>query len=151
MQIDWSLKPFQELSLQELYDILRLRQEVFAVEQECVYNDCDGRDEPALHLAGRSDGRLIAYARILPPGIAGADVAVGRVVSSPAHRGTGLGKAVMKRALEAIDRLYGPVPVYLGAQTHLIRFYEAFGFVSGTPFIEDGIPHTHMIRPSGSR
>jgi ElaA protein len=142
----WLLKPFDALTPSELYDALALRQRVFVVEQRCAYLDCDGLDRAALHLLGRaSDGALVAYARLLPPGVAYAEGAIGRVVTDTGVRGTGLGRALMREAIARMRSAY-PGALQIGAQAHLQRFYGELGFVTvGEPYEEDGIPHVHML------
>lgn len=139
---------FDELSAAQLYEILALRQEVFVVEQNCPYQDCDGRDPDAWHLTGRDEnGRLVCYTRLLPEGISYKGyTSIGRVVSSPSVRGTGAGKQLMKESIRKCVQLFGNQPVKIGAQTYLLKFYESFGFRStGEEYLEDGIPHTKMI------
>lgn len=145
--INWEIKKFNELTLNELYSILQLRSEVFIVEQNCVYHDPDGKDQYAWHLMGMEDGKLIAYTRILPAGIAYNDPAIGRVVTSPLKRKSGLGRELMKRSIEQCETLFGKASITLGAQLYLKKFYESLGFiVSGEEYIEDGIPHITMTR-----
>lgn len=148
MTIHWELKKFNELTVQELYAIMRLRAEVFIVEQNCPYQDADGKDLKAYHLAGYDENReLVAFSRILPAGVSYEEVSVGRVVSSPKVRGTGAGRALMQQSLSEIGRLFGAVPVRIGAQLYLKAFYESFGFVmEGDEYMEDGIPHIIMLR-----
>lgn len=148
MNTRWELKEFDALSTTELYAIFNLRIEVFVVEQNCPYQDADGKDLKGFHLMGYSDANeLIAYARLLPQNVSYAEVSIGRVVTSPKARGTGAGKALMGRALEEISNLFGNVPVRIGAQEYLKAFYEGFGFVmEGDVYMEDGIPHIIMIR-----
>jgi len=146
MQYLWKFSSFDALAPHALYGILALRQQVFVLEQNCVYVDCDDRDQASHHLWTERDGRVIAYARILPPGVQYDDVAIGRVVTAAPVRHTGLGKALMTEALLRVRALYGEVPVRLGAQSYLLDFYKQFGFKAGLPFMEDGIPHTHMVR-----
>ncbi|MCX8020969.1 MAG: GNAT family N-acetyltransferase [Chitinophagaceae bacterium] len=142
----WNIKKFTELNVEELYAILQLRNIVFAVEQKCIYEDMDNRDQPSAHLMGWVEDKLAAYARILPPGVAFPEVSIGRVVTSPDVRGKGLGKELMKRALDYIRRQYGVCKVTLGAQLYLKRFYESFGFKPCSEvYLEDGIPHIVMI------
>lgn len=141
--------PFDQLSPHELYDIMALRQAVFAVEQNCPYLDADGKDLQAWHLMGRDgEGKLLCYTRLLPEGLSYKGyVSIGRVVSAPAARGTGIGKILMQRSIDMCLLLFGPKPIKIGAQTYLLRFYEGFGFKStGEEYLEDGIPHTKMIR-----
>jgi len=148
MDIRWEIKKFDELSAKELYMIMRLRAEVFIVEQNCPYQDADGKDLKSWHLMGYDqDGDLVVFSRILPSGVSYEEVSIGRVVSSPKVRGTGAGRALMKRSLEEIEKLSGNVPVKIGAQLYLKKFYESFGFVtSSDEYLEDGIPHIEMLR-----
>ncbi len=139
---------FDQLTPSELYDILQLRQEVFVVEQNCPYQDCDDKDRDAWHLMGRNEsGKLICYTRLLPRGIAYPEYSsIGRVISSPSARGTGVGKELMVKSIEMCRFLFPEESIKIGAQTYLLRFYEGFGFCStGEEYLEDGIPHTKMI------
>ncbi len=148
MPLYFNCLPFNRLSLRELYDSLALRQEVFVVEQDCPYLDADGKDEPGHHLLGYAPGgRLIAYARLLPPGISYPEYAsIGRVVTSPSARRTGAGKALMRESMAWCARLHGTVPIKISAQVYLTRFYEAFGFQKvGEEYLEDDIPHVGMV------
>ncbi len=124
-----------------------LRQEVFVVEQNCPYLDADGKDKYSWHVLGYDEkGKLAAYARIVFPGVSYKEVAIGRVVSSQAHRRTGAGKELMREAIKTIKTIYGKVPVRISAQTYLVKFYSEFGFVStGKEYLEDDIPHTEML------
>jgi ElaA protein len=146
--LSFSCLPFDELSPQLLYEILALRQEVFVVEQNCPYQDCDGKDLLSWHLMGRdTSGKLVCYTRLLPKGVSYENyVSIGRVVSAPAARGTGAGKALMEKSIQMCRQLFGKQPIKIGAQTYLLKFYEGFGFQStGEEYLEDGIPHTKMI------
>ena len=143
----WTLKKFNELTIDELYAILQLRSEVFVVEQNCVYHDPDGKDQFAWHLLGLEDDKLVAYARIFEAGVIYPDPSIGRVVTSPSKRGSGLGRELMKRSIEHCENLFGKTSVTLGAQMYLRKFYESLGFiVSGEEYVEDGIPHVTMSR-----
>ena len=149
----WQLAPFDALSARELYEAMRLRAEVFVVEQQCVFSDPDGHDPRALHLLGWRDGApdespaLLAYARIFAPGALYAEASIGRVVTSPAARGAGLGRALMAEALARTASLFPGVPVRLAAQQRLEKFYTELGFRTvSTSFLEDGIVHVYMIR-----
>ena len=145
--IRWDLKKFEELTPYEVYAILQLRNEVFVVEQNCVFQDADNKDQLAHHLMGWKDLKLVAYSRIIPAGVAYEFASIGRVVTSPAERKNGTGKILMKEALEAATKLFGEVSIKLGAQLYLKRFYESFGFVQSSDiYMEDGIPHIEMIR-----
>jgi ElaA protein len=145
--IKWMIKKFTDLTVDELYAILQLRSEVFIIEQNCVYHDPDGKDQSAWHLMGMKEGKLIAYTRIFPPGVSYNDVAIGRVVTSPSNRRSGIGKDLMIHSIEECENLFGKTSITLGAQLYLKKFYESFGFiVSGKEYIEDGIPHVTMTR-----
>lgn len=146
-KIDWSLKKFNELSALEMYEILKLRSEVFVVEQNCVFLDMDDKDQFAHHLQGRINGQLAAVVRILPPGLSYEEPSIGRVVSSPLFRRKGVGIELMKTAIAETTALYGEVPIKIGAQLYLKKFYESFGFVQcSETYLEDEIPHIKMIR-----
>jgi ElaA protein len=144
--IHWRLVPFPELPVDDLYDLLALRQLVFVVEQECAYLDCDGKDRAALHLLGRNDeGQLIASARLLPAGASFAEASIGRVVTHPSARRAGFGRALMREAIARARATFGPGPLHIGAQLYLRRFYEELGFVvTSAVYDEDGIPHVEM-------
>ncbi len=148
MDILWQCKEFSRLSSEELYHILRLRNEVFVVEQHCMYQDCDGKDLKALHLSGYVENRLIAYARILPVGVSYTEGAsLGRIVTSPSVRGKKYGKSLMKMAIQMLHDKFGQVEIIISAQAHLQKFYSDFGFISeGTIYLEDDIPHIQMRR-----
>ncbi len=146
-KIDWSLKKFHDLSALEIYEILKLRSEVFVVEQNCVFLDMDDKDQLAHHLQGRINGQLAAVVRILPPGLAYEEPSIGRVVSSPQFRRKGVGIELMKVAIAETIRLYGQTAIKIGAQLYLKKFYESFGFIQcSETYLEDDIPHIKMIR-----
>lgn len=155
MDINWMLKKFDDLSPHELYAILQLRNEVFAVEQNCVYPDLDNKDQPAYHLMGWSKGllsenndKLIAYSRIIPPDIVYPEPSIGRVATSVSARGGGIGKQLMMLSIEHIYRIFGKRPVKIGAQLYLKNFYANFGFLlTGDVYLEDGIEHIEMVKP----
>lgn len=145
--IEFRLKYFKDLTPEELYEVLALRQKVFIVEQNCPYLDADGRDHHSLHLMGFSEsGQLYAYTRLLPRGIAYEDYAsIGRVVTAPEARGKGAGKLLMEESIRRLREQFGDGAIKIGAQRYLLRFYESFGFRStGKEYLEDGIPHTEM-------
>ena len=145
--MNWMLKKFDELSLRELYAILHLRCRVFVVEQNCVYLDPDGKDEAAWHLIGIEDDELIAYARIFPPGLAYHDPSIGRVVTAPEKRRSGLGRELMDQSLKICEKLFGKTSITLSAQVYLMRFYESLGFfATSDEYLDDGIPHIKMTR-----
>lgn len=151
-QLQWRCLPFHALSADTLYRLLRLRSEVFVVEQNCVFLDMDGLDPQCLHVLGEvvdADGtvHLHASTRLVPPGVAFAEASIGRVVTAPAARGGGIGHALMAESVRLLEQLWGPQPIRIGAQAHLETFYNRHGFVSDDrPYIEDGIPHLEMLR-----
>ena len=142
-------KKFHELTLKELYDVMVLRQAVFVVEQDCAYLDADGNDQKAWHLMGFDEQQqLVAYTRLLPKGTTYEKYpAFGRVVTSPAARGTGAGRALMEEALKWMKKLFPEDDVKISAQCYLDKFYKSFGFeIVGEEYLEDGIPHYPMLR-----
>lgn len=143
----WILKHFTDLTPQQLYAILQLRNEVFVVEQNCVFQDADDKDQEAFHLMGWHNDNLVAYTRLIAPGISYPEASIGRVVTSPAARRNGAGKELMQRSINAIYDLYGQGPIQIGAQLYLKAFYQSFGFEQkGEIYLEDGIEHIHMIK-----
>jgi ElaA protein len=145
----WQLKQYHDMSRDELYDILALRQSVFVVEQHCAYLDADGRDAHSWHLTGRgATGDLTAYLRIVAPGHRFAEPSIGRVIIHPTLRGTGLGKGLMYEGIRQCRRLFPGQPIRISAQQYLERFYAELGFQTkreGNPYAEDGIPHIEMV------
>jgi len=147
MQIDWVLKKFDELTPLQLYHILQLRNAVFVVEQTCVFQDADNKDQQSYHLMGFSGNTLVAYTRLLAPGLAYEQASVGRVVTAPAVRRFGVGKLLMQHSINAVYKLFGTGPVKIGAQRYLKNFYESFGFIQiGDMYLEDGIEHIYMLK-----
>ncbi|UJP66697.1 GNAT family N-acetyltransferase [Mongoliitalea daihaiensis] len=146
MNLKHVIKAFHELSVDELYELLRLRSEVFVVEQNCVFLDLDDKDQQCHHLLLYQDLDLVAYTRIVPACVSYEEVSIGRVVSSPAHRGEGLGRKVMELSLDYCHQLFGPCDIRIGAQTYALAFYESLGFQSdGETYDEDGIEHIEMV------
>ncbi len=144
--MQFEFKKFSDLSINELYNILRLRSEIFVVEQNCVYNDLDGFDKEAVHLFHQKEGKIVAYARILKPGTRFADFSIGRVVVKQSERGTGLGIDLMEAAKNYIINELGAVKIKISAQSYLQRFYENLGFeVITEMYLEDEIPHFGMV------
>lgn len=144
--ITWTCKSFKDLTNQELYDIFHLRMAVFVVEQNCPYQDADGKDQKSLHVMGRINGELVAYSRIVEAGVSYKEVSIGRVITSQKARRTGAGRELMKKSMEYIEQVHGPGPIRIGAQMYLQKFYESFGFVrEGDEYDEDGIPHIIML------
>lgn len=143
-------KAFQELTPTELYDMLRLRSEVFVVEQNCVFPDMDDKDQLCHHILFYNEDRvLVATARLVPAGIAYPDrMSIGRIVTSRLVRGTGVGKQLVEMSIAACYRLFGTAPIRIGAQLYAKKFYEQFGFVqSSEVYDEDGIDHIKMEKP----
>lgn len=140
------IKAFKELSIDELYDLLQLRSEIFVVEQDCVYQDIDGKDQKALHIIGSKDGRIVAYTRCFNSGIYFEEASIGRVVVAKDQRKYGLGHEIMKASLKAIQDHFKTDSIKLSAQQYLVKFYESHGFKTiGEGYLEDGIPHIAMI------
>lgn len=149
MNIHWLIKSFSELTTDELYALLRLRNEVFIVEQNCPFPDLDGIDQQCHHLLGfgESGDNLLAYTRLVPAGVSYEHPAIGRVVTAPIARRYGKGRELMQRSIMEINRLYGSTAIQIGAQLYLKNFYESFGFLqAGDGYLEDGIEHLPMIR-----
>ena len=149
MTIEWICKHHSDLGKEQLYALLKLRSDVFVVEQNCAYPDLDGQDleGDTYHLMGWEDDQLMAYLRLLDPESQGGDVVIGRVITAPAGRGKGLGHAMMEQALKQAGKHWPQVPIYLSAQAHLQGYYGRYGFaVAGEEYLEDGIPHIGMRR-----
>jgi ElaA protein len=147
MEIQWKIKPFETLSTNELYDILRLRSEIFVVEQNCVYLDLDGKDKLAMHLFGESDGKIVAYSRLFKPGISFDNASIGRVVVDAKYRDRKWGHDLMREAIAGIQLHFGESKITIGAQLYLKKFYESHGFVQTSEmYLEDDIPHIEMKR-----
>lgn len=140
-------KTFEELTTHELHDLLQLRSEVFVVEQDCVYQDIDGKDAKALHVLGYHDGELAAYSRCFPPGVYFNEAAAGRIVVARKFRDKGYGHEIVKASIDTINEHYNTTHIKVSAQTYLINFYQAHGFeVSSEEYLEDGIPHVAMTK-----
>lgn len=145
--LKWKIKRFEALSLSELYSVLELRAEVFVVEQNCVYQDIDGKDQKAIHLIGEYEGVVVAYARLFKAGDYFEKASIGRVVTKPAYRHLKMGHALMKNAIAAIETEFAENQVTISAQLYLQKFYESHGFVqTSATYLEDGIPHIEMER-----
>ena len=147
MKFEHQVKSFQELSLEEFHDIIALRIQIFIIEQNCPYQEVDGKDKLAHHLFFKNEmDEIIAVTRILPHGISYEEVAIGRVVVHEEYRGTGLGNQLMADSMNFVKDKYGEVPVRLSAQKHLENYYGNHGFKStGKEYLEDGIPHVEMF------
>lgn len=144
--MEWYIKRFDELTPSELYEILRLRNEVFIVEQNCPYQDIDGKDTHSYHLFGEEQGGICAYLRILDQGQIFDETSIGRVIIRKEKRGTGLAKQMMRRAIDFVEQELHEHQIRIEAQAHLQNFYGEFGFVPCSEvFLEDGIPHIEMF------
>ncbi|AXG68893.1 putative N-acetyltransferase YjcF [Kordia sp. SMS9] len=143
-----TVKPFDAFTIDELYDVLQLRSEVFVVEQDCVYQDIDGKDRKALHVIGKdSDGKIVAYTRLFNAGDYFEKASIGRVVVSEKARAFGYGHEIIKASIEGIKEHYHTEAIKISAQTYLRKFYNSHGFTQiGEEYLEDGIPHISMIR-----
>lgn len=145
MQIQWALKKFAALTPSELYAILQLRNEVFVVEQNCVFQDADDKDQECYHLMGFAGSKLAAYTRLVPPSVIYPEISIGRVVTSPSIRRSGAGRELMAESIACCYRLFGKGPIKIGAQHYLRMFYESFGFqIVSDVYLEDGIEHIYM-------
>lgn len=140
------IKAFDELSTEELYQILRLRSEVFVVEQDCVYQDMDNKDQKALHVLGLKKGELVAYTRMFRPGDYFENASIGRVVVAKNQRKFGYGKQIMQVSMAAIAQRFPKTTLEISAQKYLLKFYTELGFTAvGEEYLEDGIPHVRML------
>jgi ElaA protein len=147
MEIVWHIKTFEALTVNELYAILKLRSEVFVVEQNCVYLDSDGKDPLALHLFGEYDSKIVAYSRLFKPGISYDTASIGRVVVSADYRNKKWGKDLMLQSILAIENHFVVSQITISAQLYLKKFYESLGFIpSSEMYLEDDIPHIKMIK-----
>lgn len=145
MLIYWKTKSFDELSTQELYQILRLRSEVFVVEQNCVYQDIDNKDQKALHLYGMIDGEIIAYSRLFKPGDYFEFSSIGRVVVAEKHRDKNFGHELIDQSILEINQRFNVQNITISAQLYLKKFYESHGFsATSEMYLEDDIPHIEM-------
>jgi ElaA protein len=142
-----TIKTFDELTIYELYELLRLRTEIFVVEQDCVYQDMDGKDFKALHVIGKQGEKIVAYTRCFRPGDYFKEASIGRVIVDQKHRKFKLGHEIMEASIKAIKDHYKIGKIKLSAQTYLVKFYESHGFYKvGEDYFEDGIPHIAMIK-----
>ncbi len=145
--LDISIKTFEQLSLEELYFILQLRSEVFVVEQDCVYQDIDAKDQYALHIIGKKDTKIIAYTRVFKGGDYFKEASIGRVVVSLKDRHLNYGQQIMETSIVAIKNNYDTSEIKISAQKYLENFYNNLGFKTiGDPYLEDGIPHIAMLK-----
>ncbi len=147
MILNWQIKDFSEISIIEFHDLMALRIKIFVVEQNCPYQEIDGKDIKSHHLIGRDDeGNIVATARILPAGISYKEVSIGRVAIDESARDNGNGHVLMEKCMEYIVEKFGPTNVRLSAQSHLEKYYQKHGFEStGKRYLEDDIPHVEML------
>lgn len=144
--MNWKIKKFNELNAEEIYKILALRNEIFIVEQECPYLDCDGKDFNAYHLFLEENGEIISYLRILEKGVSYDEIAIGRVIVKKSHRKKGISRKMMLKAIEFIEKELSSTTIKLQAQAYLIDFYSSFGFKAiSEEYLEDNIPHRDML------
>lgn len=144
--MQWKIKTFNELTTTELYEILRIRAEVFVVEQTCVYQDLDLKDKRAYHLFTEENGEIIAYLRILEKGVSYPEISVGRVLVKEEYRGRGLARELMQRAISFVEEVLKEKEIRISAQKYLLKFYKSLGFtVVSEVYLEDGIEHVEML------
>lgn len=145
--VKWQIMYFNDLSIDELYQVMALRSEVFVVEQNCVYQDLDNKDQEAVHVCGFLEGKLVAYARLFRPGFYFNDAAIGRVLVAIEARSFKIGHLLMQKSITAISDMFGTSSITISAQVYLLKFYQSHGFVAkGEEYLEDGIPHVEMQR-----
>lgn len=144
--MNWIFKKFAALTPYEVYEMLQLRNAVFVVEQNCIFQDADNKDQHCFHLLGYEENMLVAYTRIVPAGISYVECSIGRVVVLPAARKKGCGKELMQKSIEKIFLLFGIIPIKIGAQLYLKKFYESIGFQQTSDiYLEDNIEHIEML------
>ncbi|MBU3173651.1 GNAT family N-acetyltransferase [Clostridium estertheticum] len=144
--MNWELKKFEELKVEEIYKILEIRNEIFIVEQQCDYQDCDGKDENAYHLYLQDNGKIIAYLRILKKGVSYDEISIGRVLVQKNYRGKGRSRELMLRAINFIELKLNEKEIKIQAQSYLVNFYGSLGFKeTSNEYLEDNIPHIDML------
>lgn len=144
--MNWKIKRFEELKLKEMYEILALRNEIFIVEQECPYQDCDGKDEKSYHLFAEEDGEIVAYLRIIEKGVSYDEISIGRVTVKKSYRGKGISREMLSKAIEFIEKDLKETEIKIQAQAYLLNFYKSFGFKEvSEEYLEDNIPHIDMV------
>lgn len=147
MEVVWKIKSFEQLTVKELYGLLRLREQVFIIEQDCIYPDIDNKDQKALHVLGMAEGEVISYARIFKPGDYFETAAIGRVVTDKTYRNLKIGFTLMQKSIAAVEEYFSETTITISAQCYLTGFYESLGFVQvGEGYLEDNIPHIRMVR-----
>lgn len=149
--MEWIIKKYKDLTIEELYNILKARNEVFVVEQNCPYQDCDGKDKQAYHLFFEDNGDVIAYSRILNKGISYDEVSIGRFLVLRKYRGKGLAKEMLVKAIEFIEESLNEKAIRISGQVYIKDFYKSFGFEEVSDiYLEDDIPHVEMLYKSGN-
>lgn len=144
--MNWELKKFEELKVEEIYKILEIRNEVFIVEQQCAYQDCDGKDENAYHLYLQDNDKIIAYLRILNKGVSYDEISIGRVLVHKNYRGKGISREMMLKAINFIELNLNEKEIKIQAQSYLVDFYGSLGFKeTSNEYLEDNIPHIDML------
>lgn len=144
--MEWIFKSFDELTNEELYAVLKLRFEVFVIEQECLDIDPDGKDKVSIHLMLEDDGKIIGCARILPPKVSYDEPSIGRIALDKSYRGTGLGREIVQKCIDFIHNIMKIREIRISGQAYLLDFYKSFGFVVAKgPYLEDKIPHYQML------
>lgn len=144
--MEYNIKAFKELTTDEIYEIMRVRNEVFVVEQNCVYQDCDGKDKKSYHLYYMNNNKVLAYVRILEKGVSYNEVSIGRVLVSKEYRGKGLARDCMKRAIDFVKNNLKENTIRISAQEYLKGFYGSLGFKEVSEvYLEDNIPHIEMV------
>ena len=144
--MEWKIKRFNQLSPLELYDILKAREEVFIMEQECLYHDIDSKDLEAIHIFAQEDNQVACYLRVLDKGVSYDEISIGRVMTRPAYRGQGYGEQVMEKAIDYVEGVMGESKIRISAQVYLERFYVNLGFeIVSEVYLEDGIEHHEML------
>lgn len=144
--MEYNLKGFNELTADEVYEIVRVRNEVFVVEQNCVYQDCDGKDRNSYHLYCMNEGKIVAYVRVLEKGVSYDEISIGRVLVAKEHRGKGLARECMKRAIDFVKNDLCEYSIRISAQEYLREFYGSLGFEEVSEvYLEDDIPHIEML------
>ena len=144
--MNWQFKKFEELKIEEIYKILRIRNEVFIVEQKCAYQDCDDKDKKSFHLYLEDEGVIVSYLRILEKGVSFNEVSIGRVLTNKNYRNKGISRKMMLKAIEIIEQSLNETEIKIQAQSYLVNFYGSLGFKeTSKEYLEDNIPHLDML------
>lgn len=144
--MNWNIKKFNQLKVEEIYKILALRNKVFIVEQECAYLDCDDKDLKSYHLFSEEHGEVVAYLRILEKGVSYDEISIGRVAVKKNYRGKGISREMMLKAIEFIENNLKEETIKIQAQVYLLNFYSSLGFKAvSKEYLEDNIPHIDML------